>query len=337
MVSKPILPPELAASASAAPPEWDGGAEAVSPYLRLTRGEWSRLRADTPLTLSEDEAQRLGGANEPVSLDEVVEIYLPLARLLNLYVAATRDLHRATNAFLGKHAEKVPYIIGMAGSVAVGKSTTGRLLRALLTRGPGHPRVALVPTDGFLLPNRVLEERGLMHRKGFPESFDLPRLVRFLADLKAGLPKVNAPLYSHHVYDIVPDQVLTVERPDIVVVEGLNVLQTGLPSSWRKSRIFVSDFFDFMLYVDADVDVIRQWYIERFMTFRNLAAKDPTMFFYRFAHLTEDEVQAYAARIWAEINEVNLIENILPTKWRAHLVMRKGPRHRVEELFLRKL
>ena len=332
-----VMAPKPAELANVPAGEGEGESEGYSPYLRLTREEWSRLRADTPLTLSEEEARQLGGRNVPVSLEEVVEIYLPMSRLLNLYVAAAQALHAATTAFLGKQADKVPYIIGMAGSVAVGKSTTARLLRALLSRWPNHPRVAIVPTDGFLFPNRVLEERGLMRRKGFPESFDLPRLVRFLAGLKAGRPRLEVPVYSHDVYDIVPDQVMVLERPDIVIVEGLNVLQTGLPSSWRKSRIFVSDFFDFMLYVDAETEVVRQWYIDRFMTFRNLAAGDPGMFFYRFTQMTEEETRDYATRIWAEINEVNLFENILPTRWRAHLVLRKGPQHRVEEVFLRRL
>jgi type I pantothenate kinase len=287
--------------------------------------------------LSEDEARALGGQNEPVSLQEVVEIYLPLSRLLNLYVAAAQGLHRDTTTFFRRHSEQVPYIIGMAGSVAVGKSTTARLLRALLSRWPDHPRVAIVPTDGFLFPNRALEERGLMHRKGFPESFDVQRLVRFLADLKSGQPRLEVPVYSHLTYDIVPDQATVLERPDIVIVEGLNVLQTGLPSDWRRSRVFVSDFFDFMLYVDAGAEVIRQWYIDRFMTFRNLAAGDPRRFFYRFTQMTEDEVREYAERIWAEINAVNLAENILPTKWRAHLVLRKAASHAVETVYLRKL
>jgi type I pantothenate kinase len=331
MVSLPHLPGAIGAPADA------DAAEGFSPFQRFHRAEWARLRADTPLTLSEEEARGLGGQNEPVSLREVVEIYLPLSRLLNLYVSASQALHQATTTFLGRASDKVPYIIGMAGSVAVGKSTTARLLRALLSRWPDHPRVAIVPTDGFLFPNRVLEERGLMRRKGFPESFDIPRLVRFLADLKSGQPRLEVPVYSHQTYDIVPDRVTPLERPDIVIVEGLNVLQTGLPSDWRRSRVFVSDFFDFMLYVDADADVIRQWYVERFMTFRNQALGNPRMFFYRFTQMTEDEVRDYAARIWAEINEVNLYENILPTKWRADLVLRKDPSHAVETVYLRKL
>lgn len=317
------------------PEQAEGGG--FSPYLRLTREEWSRLRADAPLTLTEEEAEALGGRNEPVSLEEVEQIYLPLSRLLSLYVEATQRLHKASTTFLGTRTDKAPYIVGMAGSVAVGKSTTARLLRALLSRWPNHPRVALVPTDGYLYPNRTLEERGLMRRKGFPESFDLQRLVRFLADLKAGKPRLEVPVYSHHSYDIAPGETMVVDRPDIAIVEGLNVLQTGMPSSWRRSRIFVSDFFDFMLFVDADTDVVRRWYMDRFMTFRNLARHDPTSFFYRFTQISEEEVRDFAARIWTEINEVNLYENILPTKWRAHLVLRKGANHAVEEVFLRKV
>jgi len=332
-----VSQPRTADPRMGAQPEGEGDGESYSPFLRFSRADWALLRAGTPLTLTEEEARSLGGQNEPVSLREVVEIYLPLSRLLNLYVSAAQRLHRDSSTFFRRKSDKAPYIIGMAGSVAVGKSTTARLLRALLSRWPDHPGVSIVPTDGFLFPNRVLEERGLMRRKGFPESFDVQRLVRFLAELKSGQARLEVPVYSHQTYDIVPGESAVLERPDIVIVEGLNVLQTGLPSDWRRSRVFVSDFFDFMLYVDADAAVIRNWYIDRFMTFRNLAVGDPARFFYRFTQMTEDEVREYAARIWAEINEVNLYENILPTKWRAHLVLRKDAGHAVESVYLRKL
>ena len=308
-----------------------------SPYLEFDRQEWSRLRADTPLPLDEAEVPLLSGQNEPVSVEEVVEIYLPLSRLLNLYVRATQNLHQAATTFLGKPAVKTPYVIGMAGSVAVGKSTTARILRALLSRWPHHPRVALVTTDGWLFPNRTLEERGLMPRKGFPESFDVQGLVRFLADVKAGRRRLKIPVYSHHSYDIVPRRFDTVDRPDILIIEGLNVLQTGTAANWRKSRIFVSDFFDFTLYIDSETKMIREWFIDRFMTFRNLATNDPTAFFHRFSRLSEEEVRDYAARIWSDINEVNLVENILPTKWRADLVLSKDDDHAVRRIYLRKL
>jgi len=307
-----------------------------SPYVSFTRHEWARLRDATPLTLSADDLLALRGINEYVSLEEVVDIYLPLSRLLNLYVEAAQGLHRVTDTFLGKPARPVPYIIGIAGSVAVGKSTFARILRALLARWPNHPTVDLVTTDGFLYPNRVLEERGLMNRKGFPESYDLRRLMRFMAELKSGADEVRAPVYSHLVYDIVPGAETLVEHPDIVLVEGLNVLQTPDGALRRSIRTFVSDYFDFSIYVDAAEDDIEEWYVARFLTLRDTAFRDPRSYFRRYADLSTEEAVATAKRIWAEINEINLRENIRPTRDRAWLVLHKARDHAVTEVRLRK-
>lgn len=310
----------------------------MSLYNSFTRGEWSRLRADTPMTLSEAELIQLRGQNENVSLAEVKDIYLPLSRLLNFYVAAVQNLHKATAAFLGKTAAKVPYIIGIAGSVAVGKSTTSRILQALLSRWPNHPKVDLVTTDGFLWPNKVLQERGIMRRKGFPESYNLQALIEFVSAMKAGERQVRIPVYSHHIYDIVPNECQVIDQPDIMIVEGLNVLQTGIDhDSPRRPHVFVSDYFDFTIYVHAETDVIRQWYIDRFSAFRHLAKTDPTSFFWRFVHLTDGEAQIHARLIWEVINEMNLHQNILPTRKRADLILNKGANHSVQSVLLRKI
>lgn len=308
--------------------------------MEFTRSEWARLRASTPLTLSEADLAELQGLNERVSLAEVETVYLPLSRLLNLHVAATQRLHQATDTFLGTPPNRVPYVIGVAGSVAVGKSTFARVLRALLARWPDHPRVDLVTTDGFLYPNAVLEARGLMARKGFPESYDVRRLVEFMQDLKAisdGDADIQVPVYSHQKYDIVPGEHQLVQHPDIVIVEGLNMLQTGDGGGNRSPRVFVSDFFDFSIYIDADEAHIERWYIDRFQKLRETVFQDPRSYFHRFASLTPDEAETTARGIWREINGVNLRENIQPTRERARLVLEKAPDHSVQTVRLRTL
>jgi type I pantothenate kinase len=309
----------------------------LSRYIAFSHEEWGRLRLNTPLTLSEQDLATLRGLNERVSLAEVAEIYLPLSRLLNLYVNASQQLFRATDTFLGNPAAHVPYVIGIAGSVAVGKSTTARILRALLARWPDHPRVDLVTTDGFLYPNHLLETRGLMGRKGFPESYDVRRLVRFLADVKSGKPRVGAPIYSHLTYDVLPDRLTYVAQPDIMIVEGLNVLQTWDGSPNRSMRLFVSDFFDFSIYVDAQEADVEQWYVERFLTLRETAFRDESSYFHRYASLSVDEAKEVARAIWSDINGVNLRENILPTRERAHLILEKAADHSVQRVRLRKI
>jgi type I pantothenate kinase len=310
---------------------------ALSRYQRFTRAAWARLRADTPLTLTEEDLTRLRGLNDRVSLDEVVEIYLPLSRLLNLHIRASHALHGATTTFLNTTLAKAPFVIGLAGSVAVGKSTTARIMRALLARWLDHPRVDLVATDGFLHPGHVLEERGIMHRKGFPESYDLRALITFLSEVKSGRAPLAVPVYSHLTYDILPDHFQFIDQPQVLIVEGLNILQAGDRSARGSQQLFASDFFDFTIYVDAEVGHIRQWYIDRFLALRKTTFQDPLSYFHRYAELTDDEAEAVAARIWREINEPNLLENILPTRDRAHLILEKGPDHSVQHVQLRKL
>jgi type I pantothenate kinase len=310
---------------------------AVSRFIEFSRAEWSRLRAATPLPLTEPQLRALVSVNEPMSLDEVADIYLPLSRLLNLYVAATRNLHAATATFLGNDTPRVPFVIGIAGSVAVGKSTASRLLQALLSRWPSHPQVDLVTTDGFLYPQRELVSRRLAARKGFPESYQVRDLVRFMADVKAGRSEVAAPVYSHLAYDIVPGESKTVRQPDILIVEGLNVLQTGSGRSGRPMPMFVSDFFDFSIYVDANENDIEQWYIERFLRLRDTVFRNPSSYFHRYVDLSAAQAVDTARELWRTINLVNLHENILPTRERAHLVLQKGRDHAVRRVRLRKL
>ncbi len=309
----------------------------LSPYHRFSRSEWAALRADTPLTLTLDDLNRLRSLSEPLSLEEVIEIYLPLSRLLALYVAATQGLYKATQRFLDAEDGKMPYIIGVGGSVAAGKSTLARVMRALLSRWPNTPKVQLVTTDGFLYPNAVLEAEGLMDKKGFPESYDSPALISFLSDIKAGTHNVRAPVYSHLTYDIMPDEFVTVDRPDILIVEGLNVLQPGRPVKHGRAGAFVSDFFDFSVYLDADENDLAQWYINRFLRLRETAFRDPRSYFRKYADMPEEEAEAMARDIWTRINLRNLHENILPTRVRASLVLTKDAQHAIQTVELRKL
>ncbi|MGY1437483.1 type I pantothenate kinase [Streptomyces reniochalinae] len=326
----------------------------TKPYVDLSRAEWSALRERTPLPLSAAEVEALRGLGDVIDLDEVRDIYLPLARLLHLYVEATHGLRRALNTFLtdprspGRSAPQrgTPFVIGVAGSVAVGKSTVSRLLQALLARpqppADGHPqpeapRVERVTTDGFLLPKAELERRGLMSRKGFPESYDRRALTRFVADVKAGKPEVTAPVYSHLVYDIVPGEHLTVRRPDILIVEGLNVLQPALPGKDNRTRVAVADYFDFSVYVDARTADIERWYLHRFRELRQTAFQNPRSYFHTYTGVSEEEALDYARTTWRTINEPNLRENIAPTRGRATLQLHKGPDHTVQRLSLRKL
>ena len=315
-------------------------APSPTPYVDLDRAEWSALRDRTPLPLSAAEIEQLRGLGDALDLDEVVDVYLPLSRLLNLYIHATHELRGAVGTFLDSpdtEQARTPFIIGVAGSVAVGKSTTARLLQALLARWPEHPRVELITTDGFLLPNAELRRRGLMARKGFPESYDRRALTRFVADVKAGRDEATAPVYSHLVYDIVPGEKLTVHRPDILIVEGLNVLQPALPGKDGRTRLAVSDCFDFSIYVDARTDDIEHWYLSRFRKLRQTAFQDPSSYFRRFTDVPEEEAMEYGRTVWRTINRPNLLQNVLPTRGRATLVLQKGPDHKVRRARLRKL
>jgi type I pantothenate kinase len=309
----------------------------LSPYLVFSVEEWAKLRADTPMTLSADEVAALQSLGDPISMEEVESIYLPISRLLVLYVGAVQQLFHVTRRFLGTSNGKTPFIIGIAGSVAVGKSTTARILRELLKRWPSAPKVDLVTTDGFLFPNAVLSAEGLMERKGFPESYDVAALLAFLTDIKAGKPQVTAPVYSHLTYDIVPGETISVDRPDILILEGLNVLQPrDLPRD-GKAIPFVSDFFDFSIYIDAEVEAIRDWYVSRFMSLRDTRFRDPRSYFHKYADLSDEEAAKVANDLWERINLANLRENILPTRPRADLILRKGSDHAVAEVALRRL
>jgi type I pantothenate kinase len=311
--------------------------DGLSPYRTFSRAEWAALREDTPMTLRSEEVTRLRSMHDRLDMSEVEEIYLPLSRLLSMYVAATQRLFLVQQRFLGTEDAKMPYIIGIGGSVAVGKSTTARVLQALLARWPNVPKVDLITTDGFLYPNAVLEREGLMDRKGFPESYDLPALLRFLTDVKAGRRPTRAPIYSHLVYDVVPNHWVEIDRPDILIVEGLNVLQAGRLPKDGEAIPFVSDFFDFSVYLDADEEVLKSWYVSRFLTLRGTAFSDPKSYFHRYSQLTDAEATETATAIWTRINLVNLNENILPTRQRADLILKKGESHGVDEVALRKL
>ncbi|MEO3808913.1 type I pantothenate kinase [Sphaerisporangium sp. B11E5] len=305
--------------------------EASHPYVELSRAQWRELRENTPLTLTAKELEELRGVDDPIDLAEVTDIYLPLTRLLNLHFTGVRQRGAAVNTFLGDDHAPPPYILGIAGSVAVGKSTTARLLHTLLARWPEHPRVDLITTDSFLYPNKVLEERGISHRKGFPESYDRRALVRFVADVKAGAEEVRAPVYSHLEYDIVPGASQTVRRPDILIVEGLNVLQPAPPAA-----LAVNDYFDFSIYVDARVEDIRAWYVDRFHKLRRTAFADPKSYFSYIADLSEEDATRFAKQVWRDVNELNLVENIAPTRGRAGLILYKGPDHSIRRVRLRR-
>ena len=308
-----------------------------NPYRVFSREQWARLRDDMPMTLETSEIARLRSMHDRLDLKEVEEIYLPLSRLLSIYVDATRRLYFAQRRFLGIEDRKMPYIIGVAGSVAVGKSTTARVLQALLARWSPRPKVDLITTDGFLFPNAVLERQGLMQKKGFPESYDLPTLLAFLSDIKAGRQRVRAPVYSHLTYDIIPNGWIEIDRPDILIVEGVNVLQTGRLPRDGKAIAVVSDFFDFSVYIDAEEPVLRDWYVQRFLTLRDTAFHDPRSYFHRYSLLSDDEAIATATAIWERTNLANLEDNILPTRPRATLILKKGADHVVEMVALRRL
>ncbi|PKG58803.1 type I pantothenate kinase [Shewanella sp. Choline-02u-19] len=305
-------------------------------YLPFERQQWAELRESVPLTLSENDLADLRGINEKISLSEVTDIYLPLSRLLNLNVGAKQQRGLALNEFLGRVPPKRPYIISIAGSVAVGKSTTARILQALLSHWPEHPKVDLMTTDGFLHPLAELKRRGLMQRKGFPESYDMKGLVEFISAVKAGESAVSAPIYSHITYDRIPNQLQWVRQPDILIIEGLNVLQTGQDSAVDTRRPFVSDFVDFSIYVDAEEELLKKWYIERFLQFRTGAFSEDSSYFHHYSQLSDAEATAIASKIWDSINGPNLTLNIHPTRERAHLILQKGPDHRMDQVLLRK-
>ena len=311
--------------------------DVLSPYIELDRETWSRLRQNHPMSLTPDDVTRLRGLGDPLDMKEIEDVYLPISRLLNYYVGAISSLHDVTSEFLGEQPPRTPFVIGVAGSVAVGKSTTSRILRELLSHWPDTPRVQLVTTDGFLFPNAELEARGLLQRKGFPESYDRRALLRFVAEVKSGKAEVTAPVYSHLTYDIVPGEQIVVRQPDVLIVEGLNVLQAPEVHPVRGTGLAVSDFFDFSVYVDGWVDDIRKWYVQRFLRLRQTAFSDPNSYFHRYAALSDAEAVATANGIWREINGPNLVQNILPTRSRATLVLSKGENHEVRRVRLRKI
>jgi type I pantothenate kinase len=306
-------------------------------YDKFSREQWAKLRANMPLEIGDEDLDALRGLNDPVSLEEVEAIYLPLGRLLNIHIAASNALGRVKEAFLGLPAKRPTYIVAVTGSVAVGKSTFARVLSGVLSHWADHPTVELVTTDGFLFPNRVLQQRGLMDRKGFPESYDLRRMLDFMMALRQGAPLLKVPVYSHDSYDIVPDEFLEIRRPEILILEGLNLLQQQLPGESRAPRLFASDLIDFSIFVDAEERHIRQWYIERFLLLKQTAFRNPRSYFHRYADIAEGEAKAVAVDIWERVNLVNLLRNVAPTRERAQVVMHKGADHTVQEVWLRRM
>lgn len=304
----------------------------VSPFVEISRADWAALGRSTDLPLTEHEISQIRGLGDFLDVKEVADVYLPLSQLLNLYVTQAQQLHSAASEFMGQRAKRTPFIIGVAGSVAVGKSTVSRLLKEMLSRWPSTPRVELVTTDGFLHNNAELERRNLMHRKGFPESYDRLALLKFVADIKSGVERVSAPVYSHLSYDIVPGAEIVIESPDVVIVEGLNVLQPPVIGQ----EVALSDYFDFKIYVDAEVENVTKWFIGRFEQLREGAFTNPRSYFHRYAEMPFEQALARAYEIWQTINLPNLLENIQPTRSRATLVLRKGANHAVESVLLRK-